>query len=765
MHGWLNISVVLIVWIGTVLVTTGDLRAEPDPVTQTGAIKTIHLDVFEQTIHKRTGILTGSYMEFVSDPEARFDVQSVQALPIDSHTNGNRESKSGDALQWRSVGKPRPNFGFQGGAHWLRFTVHNPYKRAREFYLEAKYPMLDDLRLYAPDGLLERRTGDRLPFAAREVDFRHMVFRITQPPTSERTYYFRVQTESSINATVILWEPRDFMEYSQRTTRVLSMFYAILAIMLLFNFLLYLSIRERSYLYFTAYLLAITLFLFTLDGLAFQHLWPGWPDWSNISLPLWMNLSYLSGLIFARHYLRTGRYAPLLDKVIIFEILLATILAAAVFGLSYTHSIIAATALATVVAMTIISATFAGILKGYRSAYYFGIAWTMVLAGIFLYSLKTFAVLPDTPWTNWSIHAGVVMQVVMLSLGLADRINVLRLDLKRRLVDLRAAGRSIRSSENKYEHLVESSGDIIFSLDSNGTFLTANRAIQAHLGLRPDVLIGTSFLRLLYRSPELEEIMPGADFQRELIVQEMKELISTGNSIVFKAEFTTQLGEPRQLEVRLERVTAGSYVSDQDSNKKPEDRAKGRSTSPGTETHFILGKAAMVLEDSIMRFVEAERQVHVIGNFLNIADLITERVCKNLEKFADSSSKLSIHICVREMIINAIEHGNLAVTYDEKTQATDRETYMDLLLSRQKDARYRDRKVTVIYSLNRNRVWYRIRDEGAGFNHRKLFAKNPNAPNSEGLAHGRGISMARNIFDIVRYNDAGNQVTMIKRFD
>ncbi len=683
------------------------------------------------------------FAQYLADPGSQLNIADVRRIEQqDSASPGGNAAGSVD-LRWRPLPNGRANFGFQQGAVWLRFAIRNPTPDSARLYLESKYPMLDDLRLYAGATGEERRAGDRLAFDERDVDFHHMVFRIDQAPASETVYYIRVESESSMNASLMLWPAEAFDAYSRRTTLVLGMLYAVLAIMLAFNFLLFVSLLERAYLYFTAYLLAIGLFMFTLDGLAFQYLWPDAPDWGNMSLPLWMNLSYIAGLVFARHYLRTARDAPLLDRVILIQVGVAALLAVGVFFISYTYNIIVATALAAIVATTVIAATFAGILQKRRSAYYFGLAWTMVLAGILFYSLKTFAILPDSVWTNRSIHLGVVLQVVLLSLGLADRINALRLDLKHRLAELRAAGRSIRSSEKKYEHLVESSGDIIFSLDSKGVFLTANRAIQATLGLRPRELIGASFQSLLYRSPELEEILPDVDLQRELIVRELDELVATGNPAVFKVELRTQLGEPRQLEVRLERVAAEA-----------------------SETGYVIfGKAAVVLEDSLMRFVESERQVHVIGNFLNIADLVTERIVKNVEKFCDPTAKLSIHICVREMIINAIEHGNLAVQYAEKTQATDRETYMQLLLGRQKDPRYRDRKVTVSYSLNRRRVWYRIRDEGAGFDHRKLFARDDDAPNSAGLAHGRGVTMARNIFDSVRYNDAGNQVTLIKRFE
>ena len=698
----------------------------------------------DRLAEQRTGQLLGTHMEFLHDPGGNFQLAGLAT----------------ESYAWQPVVRARPNFGFHSGAHWLRFTLANPTDTPIDLILELPYPMLDDVRLYIPRasgtdpetvnetiaGAIdyeERRGGDRMEFGDREFAYHQLAFSFAQAARSTQTYYLRIATDSSVNASVRLWNPQDFSVHRERTLRVLAMLYAIFGAMLLFNTLLFFSLLERTYLYFTAYLVSITLFLFTLDGLAFQFLWPTWPTWANTSLPVFMCLSCTSGLYFARHYLRLPHTAPLVDLLVRGEIYLSIGSALAVLFLPYFISILLGTVLSSLVAATVLFITFLGLVRKQRDAYYFAGAWALVLAGVLLYSLKTFGVLAENFWLGWAIHSGVLLQLIFLSLGLADRINVLRLGLRRRLKDLRRAGQSLRASERKYKHLVESSGDIIFSLDTEGRFLTANKAIQTHLGLRAEDLIGTRFLSLLYRAPELEEILPGVDVQREIIEHDLAELRNRGKSIQFKAEFSTKLGEPRQLEVRMERV--------------------------GPEPQSVLfGKAATVLEDSLTRFVEAERQTLVIGNFLNIADLITERMVKNLAKYIDPAASLGIHICLREMIINAIEHGNLAIDYETKTNATDRETYIQLLLARQKDPRFRDRKVTVDYSLNRRRVWYRIRDEGAGFDHRRLFTRDPGDdedPNVRGLAHGRGITMARNVFDVVRYNEAGNAVSLIKRFD
>ena len=82
--------------------------------------------------------------------------------------------------RFRKLTKPQLAQSYSRGAFWLRFTVEAP---PGEWWLAIQPPYLHDLRLYTtdpahPDRFLERRTGDRLPFAIREVNYRGFVFKL-----------------------------------------------------------------------------------------------------------------------------------------------------------------------------------------------------------------------------------------------------------------------------------------------------------------------------------------------------------------------------------------------------------------------------------------------------------------------------------------------------------------------------------------------------------------------------------------------------------
>jgi anti-sigma regulatory factor (Ser/Thr protein kinase) len=123
---------------------------------------------------------------------------------------------------------------------------------------------------------------------------------------------------------------------------------------------------------------------------------------------------------------------------------------------------------------------------------------------------------------------------------------------------------------------------------------------------------------------------------------------------------------------------------------------------------------------------------------------------------------MSIRLGLREMLINAIEHGNLEISFDEKTAQMDSGDYLLFIQKRQEHHTYSGRKITVEFSLDGERAIYKIADEGKGFDHGN-FIKEKKENESEMLAHGRGISMAMNIFDEVRYNKKGNQVLLVKK--
>lgn len=302
--------------------------------------------------------------------------------------------------------------------------------------------------------------------------------------------------------------------------------------------------------------------------------------------------------------------------------------------------------------------------------------------------------------------------------------------LERKLADLNLARMRVETSEQKYKHLVESSNEVVFSLDVNGVFLTVNQAVSKQLGLRPARIIGTRFEDHLYSFDE-----KSAFLTRDRFREQMSRLLETRESVSFQTALCTVQDEPRELAVRLEYIPQG-------------------------ESYTIFGKAASVVEDVLVRHLDHEVRRYEIGNYLTVADELASSITAALGKYFDEDTSIGIRIGLREILINAIEHGNLAISFAEKSATIADGSYLNLIKERQRDPRYRERTIGVLYSLRAGRVLFAVRDQGAGFDHRAAFAA---GPVSTDMFHGRGLAIARRFFDVVRYNDAGNRVLLIKR--
>jgi CheY-like chemotaxis protein len=120
-----------------------------------------------------------------------------------------------------------------------------------------------------------------------------------------------------------------------------------------------------------------------------------------------------------------------------------------------------------------------------------------------------------------------------------------------------------------------------------------------------------------------------------------------------------------------------------------------------------------------------------------------------------------IKLALYETLANAVEHGNLGITYDLKTQAMEQPGGMEELIRRRlADPVLGSRKVHVKVEYLGDRVVYRVRDEGDGFNPKALYEK----PLADTTAlHGRGIALVRHYMDEVTWNPRGTEICMVHK--
>lgn len=147
----------------------------------------------------------------------------------------------------------------------------------------------------------------------------------------------------------------------------------------------------------------------------------------------------------------------------------------------------------------------------------------------------------------------------------------------------------------------------------------------------------------------------------------------------------------------------------------------------------------------------------------NDLGLVTRVIDEIIESFGENYSPKdiqAINVSLYEVIINAIEHGNLAIDSKIKNEALQKGTFDNLLKERMKEEPFASKKVVIEYLSDDKNVTFIITDEGEGFNWRAI--PDPTKEENVRKSHGRGLLMVSSCMDEISFNEKGNKITITK---
>jgi len=337
-------------------------------------------------------------------------------------------------LQFRPAGTRYPSFGFTRSVIWGRFRVVNPTDGDLTFYLEFSYPHLDRIEVYrlSREGRVEdsRIGGDLLPFTSREVASEYTVFRFIQRRKSGNDYYLRVSSSGALNLHGAIRSPEQFDNEQSRRYIIYALFYGAMLIMVMYNLFVFISLRDRSYLFYVLYCCAFVLFELNLNGLAYRLLWPTSPRLANHTIPPSILLCLVFAVLFVKEFLETASHSPRIDKALTAVAVFLAVLTPLSYVAPSRGMIVAAIALMMAVAIVVFAVSIRELITGNRAARLYLVTWAALWIGSVVYSLKLFGVLPENAATRWIIQATSLSQVVLLSLALVDRVHFMKENLR-----------------------------------------------------------------------------------------------------------------------------------------------------------------------------------------------------------------------------------------------------------------------------------------------------------------------------------------------
>ena len=393
-----------------------------------------------------------------------------------------------------STSRTGANFGFNRSAFWLRVTLHGARDVPPNWLFELASPMLDHVELYSPAGTGYQRQqgGDHVPFEARAVPHRNFVFPVTLAAAADTTLYLRIQSEDAVSAPVTLWQPAALSQHDHLLYAGLGLYFGLLGGLLLYNLLLFFTVRDKGYLVYVLFVGAMAMFQAAQTGLGTEFIWPRQLWWSTHSMHVGAILTTGLGLLFARTFLSSAARTPLIDRLMLLLVVALLVALAVTLAVSSTAGTFLITGLVLASVSTLVVAGAIGVGHRHAGARNFVIAWSALLLGVLVLALHNMGMLPTNALTFNAVLIGSACEMVLLSFALADRMNVARrfkqqaqtrIAAEHAMVEaLSVSQEQLRTSLEERDAILDNSIVGIAFLTPQGRFRWANPAMLEILG-------------------------------------------------------------------------------------------------------------------------------------------------------------------------------------------------------------------------------------------------------------------------------------------
>lgn len=324
------------------------------------------------------------------------------------------------------------NYGFTNSAIWMHFSVLNP--SGERCFLQVYNAPLDTLDVYIPrsDGtFFHKRYGSDI-LGSREFSSTYPVFALEEldsATTAPVEVYVRAVSFGVMYLPFEIAGTQAVIRSSLYYSWFNAISFTVLIVLVVYNFFIFLSVRQMSYLLYVLYGLAIALFFSYQKGYLFLLFGDEVACWMY-SIPAMPNVlvAFPATLIclFAASFLHTHEILPKMHRVLMGIVVLfaINILLESLTGIGLARK--ALSFLVMIASFTTLISGIMALRKGYASARYYLIGWGVWLMATIAYAMMVERLLPTTRFIEIVLQLGASSEAVLMSFALGDRINILR---------------------------------------------------------------------------------------------------------------------------------------------------------------------------------------------------------------------------------------------------------------------------------------------------------------------------------------------------
>jgi len=318
----------------------------------------------------------------------------------------------------------------RNSSYWYRIKVRFDEDLDKSSVIEFFDQVTDYIDAYLPDesgNYVHVKTGADLAFNERLFKHKNFEFLIKNLKKGEYYYYFKVKSKDRVNVIIVFRTIERFIQYGLTEYLTYGLFYGMIFIFSFHNLLMYLAVRRKQYLYYILYIISVGLYEVSIDGIAYQYLWPQHPIWNEYAYGIALFCISSFALIFTKELLHVKQKAPFYFKLI--NIVLALRFLFFLLCLIYNPDWFKYKFIEFIpLSVGFITGIYILWRKRYRPARFFVVGYAFLFLGFIIKIIHILGYARHIPGAlgYYSLSFGFLLEMVFLSFAIGDQVRILK---------------------------------------------------------------------------------------------------------------------------------------------------------------------------------------------------------------------------------------------------------------------------------------------------------------------------------------------------
>jgi signal transduction histidine kinase len=341
---------------------------------------------------------------------------------------------------------------------WLKWVINNP--QAEFAFLELTYPLIDTTTLYIVDDgkIIEtQQSGQNFLPQQRFVECNNVVFKVRQS-NKPLIYYMKVKARWFCNIKPRISTVKSFIRLHHFDDLIQGLFLGICTVFILYNFFVFIQLKNSVYLIYSIYLLCTTFFVFRHNGYTTEFIFRMAPQYSDTGFGITGFLSIM-GTLFTMSFLDTKNSLPKTHKILKALLVVYVFYTIALFANEMYWTVIVSQTLIPIGTLIIFVASLTVWKRGNTSAKYFFAGWLGLFAAQMVFIAENRGAIPSSLFTTYVFQIGITFEALSLSYALTKHFKMIKIKERMthaHMVELLKQNESLTNDKNKkLEHEVE----------------------------------------------------------------------------------------------------------------------------------------------------------------------------------------------------------------------------------------------------------------------------------------------------------------------